>query len=195
MDDLADQVSVEETGDSAGPALVELRRAIAAGLTCELVYVSPDGAAPTARTLDPYALAVSRGHWYAIGYCGTRQAVRVFRVDRIVSLQMTGREFTVPGDFNAEEFWKDGEVFRAEETSDVVINYRGKAASIMGGRPGAEEHSDGSVSRRRVVAEPEWVVRHVLGFGGEAVIEMPAEVRARVVAASDRISLLYPPGE
>ena len=195
VDALADQISIEETGDSAGPALVELRRATAARLRCELVYVSSDGAAPTARTLDPYALAVARGHWYAIGYCGTRKAVRVFRVDRIVSLQVTGLEFNVPADFNAEDFWNNGQVFRAEETSDVVINYHGRAASIMGSRPGAEEHSDGSVSLRRAVAEPEWAVRHVLGFGGEAVIEMPAEMRARVMAASDRISLLYPPGE
>lgn len=193
VDDLADQISVEETGDSAGPALAPLRQAMAAGLQCELVYVSADGAVPTERVLDPYVIAVARGHWYVIGFCGTRNAVRVFRVDRIVSLRVTEQGFSVPSDFRAEDYVRDGQVFRSDETSDVVINYRGKAASIMADRSGAEVHSDGAVSLLRAVADLEWAVRHVLGFGGAAVIETPSDARARVVAATDRISLLYRP--
>lgn len=193
VDDLADRISVEETGDLAGPALAPLRKAIATGLQCELVYVSADGAVPTERVLDPYVIAVARGHWYVIGFCGTRNAVRVFRVDRILSLRVTEQRFSVPSDFRAEDYGHDGQVFRSDETTDVVFRYRGTAASIMADRSGAEVHSDGTVSVLRAVADPEWAVRHVLGFGGAAVIETPSDARARVVAATDRISLLYRP--
>ena len=195
VDDLADQISVEETGELAGPALVPLRHAMAAGLQCEIVYVSADGAAPTARTLDPYGIAVARGHWYVIGHCGARDVVRVFRVDRIMSLQVTARKFSIPADFRPEDYANDGDIFRADETTEVVINYSGRAASIMANRTGAEVQPDGSVSLCRSVAEPEWAVRHVLGFGGEAVIETPADVRARVNAVTDEIIRQHRPGE
>ncbi len=195
VDDLADQISIEETGDSAGPALGQLRQAMAAGLRCELVYVSPDGTAPTERTIDPYVIAVARGHWYVIGLCGSRNAVRVFRVDRILNVRVTEQHYSVPDDFRAEDYGRDGQIFRCGETCEVVINYRGRAASMMADRMGAERHPDGTVSLQHAVAEAGWVVRHVLGFGGEAVIETPTELRDQIVAATERIRRLYQPVE
>jgi len=146
VDDLADQISIEETGDSAGPALGQLRQAMAAGLRCELVYVSPDGTAPTERTIDPYVIAVARGHWYVIGLCGSRNAVRVFRVDRILNVRVTEQHYSVPDDFRAEDYGRDGQIFRCGETCEVVINYRGRAASMMADR--ARCHCN-MLSRRR----------------------------------------------
>lgn len=195
VDDLADRISVEETGDSAGPTLAPLRRATAAGVQCELVYAPADGAAPTERTLDPYVIAVADGHWYVIGACGTRQDVRVFRIDRIVDLRLTNRPFSVPSDFRPEDYVRDGRVFRSDETTEVSINYRRSAASRMAERPRAEMHPDGSVSLCHDVAESDWAVRHVLSFGGEAVIETPADLRAQVVAATDRINRVHRPAE
>ena len=195
VDDLADRISVEETGDSAGSMLAPLRRATAAGVQCELVYAPADGAAPTERTLNPYVIAVADGHWYVIGACGTRQDVRVFRIDRIVDLRLTDRPFSVPSDFRPEDYVHDGQVFRSDETTEVSISYRGRAASRMVERPQAEVHSDGSVSVCHDVAEPDWAVRHVLGFGGEVVIERPVEMRTQVTAAADRIARLHRPAE
>ncbi len=195
VDDLVDRISVEETGDSAGPMLAPLRRATAAGLQCELVYAPADGAATTARTLDPYVIAVAGGHWYVIGACGLRQDVRVFRIDRIVELRLTNRSFSVPGEFRPEVYVRDGRVFRSDETTEVLINYRGTVASRMAERMRVEVHSDGSVSLPYAVADSDWAVRHVLGFGGEAVIETPSDLRAQVAAAADRIIRLHRPTE
>ncbi len=191
VDDLAGRISVEETGDSAGPMLAPLRRAMAAGVQCDLVYAPADGTAPTDRALDPYVIAVADGHWYVIGACGKRQDVRVFRIDRIVDLRLTDRPFSVPSDFRPEDYVSDGRVFRSNQTTEVWINYRGSAASRMAERSRGDVHSDGSVSLCHEVAGPDWVVRHVLGFGGEAVVEMPAEMRTQVAAAADRISRVH----
>ncbi|MDH3427599.1 MAG: WYL domain-containing protein, partial [Gemmatimonadota bacterium] len=188
VDDLVDRFSVEESGESAGPALAELRRATAAGVRCEIVYVSADGATPTVRTLDPYGIAVADGHWYAIGHCGVRKDVRVFRIDRIIDLRTTENRFEVPADFRLEEYVREGRVFRSDATVPVVINYSGGTAARLAGHPGAKAGRAGTISIRHEVAEPDWVVRHVLGCGGEAVVESPPELRERVAAAADRLS-------
>ena len=195
VDDLADRISVEETGDSAGPMLAPLRRATAAGVQCELVYAPADGTAPSERTLDPYVIAVAGGHWYVIGACGKRRDVRVFRINRIVDLRLTDRPFSVPSEFRPEDYVCDGRVFRSDETTEVLINYRRTAAPLMAERIRAEVQSDGTVSLSHDVAKSDWAVRHVLGFGGEAVIETPSDLRAQVAAAADRISRLHHPAE
>jgi proteasome accessory factor C len=195
VDDLADQISIEETGDSAGPALGQLRQAIAAGLQCEIVYVTADGTVPTKRSISPYVIAVTKGKWYVIGFCESRSAVRVFRVDRIINVRVTEQHYAVPDDFRAEDYVHDGQIFRSDETCDVVVNYRGRAASMMSERTGVERHPDGTVSWQYAVAEPDWAVRHVLSFGGEAVIEKPTDLRERLVAATERIRRLHQPVE
>ncbi len=188
VDDLADRFSLEEAGESADPTLATLRQATAERVRCEIVYVTADRASPTERTLDPYGIVVAGGHWYVIGYCGVRKGVRVFRIDRIVDLRTTGRSFPVPSGFRVEDYVRDGNVFRSDDAVPVVINYRGNAAGRISGHPEAQTRSDGSVSVRHSVAEPDWAVRHVLGCGGDAIIESPPELRERVAAAAGRLS-------
>jgi predicted DNA-binding transcriptional regulator YafY len=48
----------------------------------------------TERDLDPYGLAFHQGCWYVVGYCGLRDALRSFRLDRIVQADQTSVAFT-----------------------------------------------------------------------------------------------------
>lgn len=43
----------------------------------------------TERRIDPVALARTAGHWYLVGNCRTREAIRWFRLDRIKSARLT----------------------------------------------------------------------------------------------------------
>ena len=47
----------------------------------------------TPRLVEPYTALEAAGHWYVVGWCRTRNAVRGFRVDRIRSLQVTTATF------------------------------------------------------------------------------------------------------
>ncbi len=44
------------------------------------------------------------GWWYAIGYCHLRQAVRSFRVDRILELTLSSQVFQAPAGFDIREY-------------------------------------------------------------------------------------------
>jgi predicted DNA-binding transcriptional regulator YafY len=55
----------------------------------------------TKRALDPYGLVYRAGRWYVVGYCHLRRAMRVFRLDRIVSVEARDEGFERPADFDA----------------------------------------------------------------------------------------------
>ncbi len=44
------------------------------------------------------------GWWYGLGYCHLREAVRSFRVDRILELALLERTFEMPGDFDIHAY-------------------------------------------------------------------------------------------
>ena len=64
-----------------------------------IAYRSKEGE-QTERALDCYGLLYLERQWYAIGYCHLRQAVRMFRLDRILRVEPREEYFTRPRDFD-----------------------------------------------------------------------------------------------
>lgn len=54
----------------------------------------------TERELDPYALVYQSSRWYAIGYCHHREELRMFRLDRIITIERRFEKFERPDDFD-----------------------------------------------------------------------------------------------
>jgi predicted DNA-binding transcriptional regulator YafY len=62
------------------------------------------GGEQTERALDCYGLLYLRRHWYAIGYCHLRQAIRMFRLDRILRVELREEYFTRPHNFDVQTY-------------------------------------------------------------------------------------------
>lgn len=58
----------------------------------------------TEREFDPYGVVQRGEHWYAAGYCHLRQALRVFRLDRISGLRLLSATFEAPDEFDTAGF-------------------------------------------------------------------------------------------
>ena len=58
----------------------------------------------TERDFDPYGVVQLSGRWYAAGYCYLRQALRVFRLDRIDEVKLLEPSFKPPKDFDAHAY-------------------------------------------------------------------------------------------
>jgi predicted DNA-binding transcriptional regulator YafY len=75
-----------------GPA-TPVPRVVADALSTRRVlrlrYADRAGAA-TARDIEPLGYVGSPGHWYLVGWCRLRGAVRAFRTDRITGVTVTG---------------------------------------------------------------------------------------------------------
>ena len=185
-DEFAARFAIEESGE-AGALRMGLSAAARDRRRCRISYLKSGHDGPSDRTLDPYEIVEARGNWFVVGYCGLRRDVRVFRVDRIIDLEITDESFELPASFAPEDWVEDGRVFRADDTETVTVHYTGSAAARMKEQGPTTVVEDG-VETRYQVADPAWIVRHVLQQGGEARVVSPEHVRSAVRRAADRLS-------
>ncbi|MFW6084237.1 MAG: helix-turn-helix transcriptional regulator [Gemmatimonadota bacterium] len=186
-DEFIERFAVEEDVASAGMR-IDVRRAARDRLRGRMVYVRSGDAGLSERTLDAYAVVASKGTWFVVGYCGLREDVRVFRLDRIVEFEVTGESFDVPDDFDINVYIDDGRVFRADATERVLVRYTGLAAARARELGPTEQEPDGRVTATYEVADPGWIVRHVLQQGGEASVVEPEHVRREVARVAARLA-------
>jgi len=65
----------------------------------QLRYQSWEG--ETERAVDPYGIVSHWEQWYMVGWCHLRQAVRVFRLDRMVAVTLEAATFMRPVNFDS----------------------------------------------------------------------------------------------
>lgn len=154
---------------------------------CRIEYLKSDAPGPESRELDPYVVLYSDGSWYTIGFCHARRETRIFRVDRIMEAEVLDESFEAPTEFDPSEFLSGGRVFRADEEMEVQVRYSPRVARWLIERGEAEGGEDGSVVVRYGVADPGWLVRHVLEYGPDAEVLDRVEVRGAVETAAERV--------
>jgi predicted DNA-binding transcriptional regulator YafY len=77
------------------PHLIQLREAILERRVIFIRYHSRAEDALTEREVDPYGLVSSESAWYFHGYCHLRQDIRSFRLDRVETLAVLAKSFSV----------------------------------------------------------------------------------------------------
>ena len=88
-----------ETGP-AGAIIGTLSEAAHRRRRVRLRYRSAHGE-ESARLVDVYGVVCREGTWYAVGHDHLRSAMRTFRVDRVLTVQMRDETFTPPAEFDA----------------------------------------------------------------------------------------------
>ncbi|HSJ24866.1 MAG TPA: WYL domain-containing protein [Longimicrobiales bacterium] len=165
-----------------------LADAVRDGVQCRLWYLKPGDSAPGRRVVAPYRLVHAEGMWYVACLDMASEGLRFFRLDRVLDAKLLDEPAPPrPAGF---ERWLARAPYRAEDELDVEVRYDGSVARWIRERPVdgvAEAHDDGAIRVRHRVADPRWIVRHVLRYGGAAVVEAPAAARAWVAEAAGRV--------
>lgn len=105
------------------------------------------------RVVEPYGLICKRHNWYLIAHCGTRKAIRVFRVDQIRDINPYPSEhFEYPADFSLKDYmsksWgvmSDGEVCKVRLRFSPEFARRVKNMIYHSSQSVEEQLDDGSV--------------------------------------------------
>ncbi|MFC3687653.1 helix-turn-helix transcriptional regulator [Aquipuribacter hungaricus] len=167
-------------------ALVQHRR-------LRLRYLSAGRDELAEREVDPYRIVSDAGRHYLEGWCHRAEQVRLFRLDRVVQAEVldvpAGRG---PAAQPHEPRAPGGQVpHGAADTSVVLRLHRGAHwvaehyAAVPVVRAGHDAPApEGALDVRLRVADPERVVRLVLGLGGRAEVLAPGAVRAAVASAA-----------
>jgi proteasome accessory factor B len=134
------------------------------------------------RLIEPYGLAHRRGHWYLVGH--TASGERVYRVDRMSDLEVGDKTgvFERPKRFQVKKAmstnpWEMGtdDVVTASVRFDEGLSWW--AARTLDVEPPAE----GPLEVELTVANRDAFIGWILGFGPDAEVLGPAELRAAVL--------------
>jgi predicted DNA-binding transcriptional regulator YafY len=173
--------------------LEKLRRAARERRRVSMWYRAKGRPEPLQREIDPYAMIHRWGWWYGIGYCHLREAVRTFRVDRIVELTLLDEIFDVPADFDIQAYLATEP--QVQPRVQVRLRFAPEAAlRALDDRAfwnTADEHPDGSVIVAFAVPKLEAAVRIVLSYGPSATVLEPDELRALVSERARAIASQY----
>jgi proteasome accessory factor C len=173
-----------DPGDRGGEEIhAAFRQAVKDRRQCRIEYLKANDPAAETRIVHPYALVRADAGWYALAYCSQREDVRAFRLDRVIRASLLRETFEVPAGFEAEEWVAPGGcVFRAPEDVEVTVRYSPRIARWVREKGPVEEQEDGSVVVRYRVADPDWLIRHVLQYGADAEILGPDAYRQAIAA-------------
>ena len=151
---------------------------------CTIWYLKPGDLAPRHRRIAPYRLVYADGMWYVAAYDLEREALRFFRMDRVLNGSVD-TEPAPPPPPELAAILALSSPYSASDDIEVAVRYSPRIARwIMERAAVCERDDDGSVVVRHRVADPRWIVRHVLQYGGEAVVEAPDQARQWVRTAA-----------
>ncbi|HVK21409.1 MAG TPA: WYL domain-containing protein [Actinokineospora sp.] len=178
----AETVKVRET----------VQAALQAGRAIRMAYYTASKDEMTERTVDPMRVLIVEGRGYLEAWCRRAEAVRLFRLDRIDELAVLDEPASPPP--YAEPTDVSAGLFRAapdQSVARLVLEPDARWVSEYYPVEDVEELGAGRLRVSMRYSDTSWIVRLLLGLGGEVGVEEPAhladELRAQAAAAVRRI--------
>ena len=84
--------------------LTPIIEAMRDNLTVEVAYQNYWHDKPHTFEVQPYCVKVFKQRWYVVGN-SAKEEIRIYSLDRVKSLQITENRFTLPTDFDGEEYF------------------------------------------------------------------------------------------
>jgi proteasome accessory factor C len=154
-----------DLGESRPGVLEALRGAVTDRRRARLDYYSYGRDERTTRDVDPYAVAAHAGAWYLHAHCHEAGGRRLFRVDRIVEVEILDDTFDAPPVAEG-----DSPLLLAPDLPRVTLELAPTARWVVETYP-VDEVSDAAGGWLRVrmpVTAAPWLERLLIRLGGEA---------------------------
>jgi proteasome accessory factor B len=137
------------------------------------------------REVDAFAVVYRGGHWYLVGHDREREAIRAFRLSRCTTpIADAGEGSDPPEDFRATDHVESGP-WVPDPSERARVAFAPAAAWLARSQfPGAEAiatREDGWVLLSIPSADASILAPLLLGFGPDAVVEGPDDLRADVL--------------
>ena len=168
-----------------------VQQAVTRGRAVRMRYYTASRDDIADRTVDPMRLVLVEGRSYLEGWCRSAEAVRLFRLDRIDAIEVLDEPAAPPEEAEPRNL-SEGLFTPLPDQPVAVLVLDPDARWIAEYYPVDElTELDGGRARVRMrYSDRSWMVRLVLGLGGQGRVESPAdlagEVRARAEAALSR---------
>jgi proteasome accessory factor B len=174
-------------------------KAVLRSCEMEFEYKKLGGAKFEGRRVQPYHLGCVENQWYLFAFDLARRQLRTFVLARMRKVRNTNLKFRRPEEFTIEKHLSGSfGVFKGRGRHRVRIRFDGLAAQLVAER---QWHStqklrmlgEAGLELRMELGSLEEIERWVLGWGGDAVVLEPEELRERVAAQAAAIAARYAP--
>ena len=176
----------------------QLRDAAAARQSVRIHYKSVMERETIRTRLDPYRLLFSRRSWYIVGRSSLHRSTRTFHVGRIVDLEPLERRFEIPRGFSIERYLGNAWRLIPEPGPDRDVRIR-FAKMVAQNVAEVEWHKtqrlkfneDGTLDFHVTVSGLSEISWWISGYGDQAEVIAPAELRSVVAERAERTAELY----
>lgn len=161
---------------------VQLRRRVA-------ISYRSHAAQATQRTVEPYGLAGWWGRWYLVGFCRLRMDLRLFRLDRIVAMQVLDETFARAEDFDLTSYIQ-ASLGRATSRWSIAIEFQAPLAAVQQQIPtsyGTLTETPSGVLFECEYGDLSDIARFLSTRSLPFVIHQPPELRAELRAIAERL--------
>jgi predicted DNA-binding transcriptional regulator YafY len=179
-----------ERGHADGETVLTLSAAARNGVRLRFRYRSSRGE-ESERFLDPYGIAFHNGRWYVAGWDHLREAMRTFRLDRILDIEPTRESFEAPEGFDLmDEIHRSMASVPYRWSAEVRLEISlEEARRLVNPSVGAVEAMDGGVRLRIGADDLDWIVRRLSLLGVAFTVLDPPELRDAVLKEAARLAV------
>jgi predicted DNA-binding transcriptional regulator YafY len=160
-------------------------------------YQSQHATEPATRDVYPYGLARHKGSLYLAALAVEHESIRLYKVDRIDAAELTEFSFQRTADFNMSAYLAGAfGVYTASHEVTVVVKFLPSAERFVQESRWHASHEltqerDGSLLARFTLSTTVEIKSWVLGFGGNAVVIEPEELRAEIAREMEQMIRAY----
>jgi proteasome accessory factor C len=175
------QVTVQVDDGAGSAVLTHVTAALAGGRRLHLSYYVPGRDEATERDVDPMRLVMVDGRRYLEGWCRSAEAVRLFRLDRVLGIEVLDIAAEVPP--QAEPVDVDQGLFRPSPADTRVVLELATAGRWVAEYYPCDEVAELGDGRLRVslrTPDTQWVRRLALRLGEDGRVVAPAGLAAQV---------------
>ncbi|MFC2039857.1 helix-turn-helix transcriptional regulator [Chloroflexota bacterium] len=178
---------------TSAEAWVSLRR-------LKITYRSLSAKKAVERIVDPYYIEpAAPGHAsYVIGYCHLKGSIRTFKIERIETIELTEESYSIPSDFDANEYLGSSwGIVVEEEIKTVKLRIADpEIMRIMGETvwhpsQAFEMQRDGSMIMALKVTDTYELLSWILGWGEKMEVLEPPEIRDEIIETVEAMRGVY----
>jgi len=164
------------------------------GKNLELEYWSYSRDEVTHREVEPLSLICSQGFWYLLGWCHSSEDMRLFRLDRIASIELTDHPVTKKMRESFDLPSVVGEYSPGRKAHQVRLSFAGQQGRrVIEEWPVAQmtENADGTVLVELRTRNLAWLATYLLRFGDAVSILGPKELKKMVEEKARKLLEAY----
>ncbi|MGQ0680269.1 MAG: helix-turn-helix transcriptional regulator [Actinomycetota bacterium] len=180
-----------DVGLEAPKELATVKEALESGRRLNIVYQSQSKDEVTEREVDPWALLLDQGRWYLVGWCHRVDDERIFRLDRMRTVEHTDLPATVPDDFDLSHY--DSVYFQSPQAVEVTLEIAPGANWVCDYYPllSQEVLADGWTRIRLSAGGMAWLERLLLRLGPEVRVVEPESLNSRLKTTACAMAKRY----